>query len=115
MKLLFIVSCFCCQLVFAQNKVLTVENIETEKKEKLEKIRKEILKKKRLFGTKPPLYIINGIVSSSIKAMDTIYILDIKAILPKAAVKKYGAIGENGILKITKDPSFQRKKGVDEK
>jgi hexokinase len=114
MKLLFIVSCFCSQLVFAQNKILTVDNIEAEKKEKLEKIRKEILKKKRLFGTKTPLYIINGIVSSSIQSIDTLSVVDIKAILPKTAVKKYGAIGENGILKITKTPSFQRKKLLNE-
>jgi TonB family protein len=113
MKFLFIISCFCCQIIFAQNKLQTTENIEAEKKQKIKQIRKELLKKKLLIGTKNPLYIINGTARSSIKAIDTLYIDNITALLPKAALKKYGAIGKNGVLEITKNESFQGLKTVE--
>jgi Gram-negative bacterial TonB protein C-terminal len=68
--------------------------------EQIARIRNQILQKKKLLKTKNPLYIINDIIEPSIAAKDTAFIMRLEIILPKIAIKKYGAKGKNGALDI---------------
>jgi Gram-negative bacterial TonB protein C-terminal len=100
--LLFTFLCLLASATTAQKKLQTTETVAIDKNEQLKKIRKELKTKKALLLTKNPVYIIDGIVHSKISTIDTAYIEKIEIVAPKLATKKYGIIGKNGVLVITK-------------
>jgi TonB family protein len=99
--LLLLFTC-CATVLYSQQKTLTRE---IDKKEKIISIRADLKSKKNQFPTKKPVYIIAGTIYTMLDlksmGMDTTDIKSIEVLLPKAAIKKYGAKAKNGALVIT--------------